>query len=125
MSFQLRRLTESELAEAEALHRAIAVDPRPAPFEASEVWGAFSGSLMLGFIAFRVGWIDRLAVRADQRGRGVGAALLMMAKESWPGLKVLVRESDAAAVRFYENRGFHADGAAGTGVVRYRWSEDD
>jgi ribosomal protein S18 acetylase RimI-like enzyme len=125
MSFQLRRLSEVERAEAEGLRRAVAVGSHEAPLEDAEVWGAFAGGLMLGFVAFRVGWIDQLHVRADRRRQGVGAALLTMAKESWPGLKVLVREDDAPSVRFYENRGFHLDGPLGQGALRYRWSEDD
>src|SRR4051812_14471497 len=110
MAFQLRRLRGDEHEEAEGLHRAVAIDPHESPFEDAELWGAFGGGGMLGFIAFRVGWIDQLWVHPDRRRIGVGSALLMVAKESWPALKVLAREGDAIAARFYENRGFQEDG---------------
>ena len=124
MSFRLRRLRGDEREAAEGLHRAAAIDPAEPPFEDAEVWGAFDGGLMLGFIAFRVGWIDQLYVHPDHRRIGVGSALLTVAKESWPGLKVLARSGDAVSARFWENRGFLED-RAGQGTVRYRWSEDD
>jgi GNAT superfamily N-acetyltransferase len=124
MSFSLRRLRGDEREEAEGLHRATAIDPSEPPFQDAELWGAFAGGTMFGFIAFRVGWIDQLWVHPDRQRIGVGSALLMVAKESWPGLKVLAREGDAISARFYENRGFHADAAA-QGTVRYRWCEDD
>lgn len=123
MSFQLRRLREDEVETAAHLHRATAVDRVEPPFEDAELWGAFAGGTLFGFIAFRPGWIDQLWVHPDRRRIGVGSALVMVAKESWPGLKVLARENDAVSARFWDARGFDEDGG-GKGLVRYRWEEE-
>ncbi|OYX31466.1 MAG: hypothetical protein B7Y99_10040 [Caulobacterales bacterium 32-69-10] len=123
MAFQLRRLRGDEMDVAAGLHRATALDPYEPPFEDAEVWGAFGAGGLFGFIAFRVGWVDQLYVHEDRRRIGVGSALLTIAKESWPALKVLAPANDPISARFWEGRGFEQD-AAGQGTVRYRWSED-
>lgn len=125
MSFQLRRLSGDERAEVLALHPV--PEPHAPDLAACEAWGAFQGGLMLGFVAFREGWIDRLYVRPERTRAGVGPALLTVAKESWPRLSVWTVQHRGVA-RFWEDRGFHAvEVAPGEGepLVRYRWAEED
>ncbi|MFZ5747004.1 MAG: GNAT family acetyltransferase [Pseudomonadota bacterium] len=70
---------------------------------------AVVGSIMAGFDGHR-GWVYYLAVAAEARRAGVGRAL-MAAAEAWlqargaPKVQLMVREDNAAALRFYEALG--------------------
>lgn len=97
-------------------------------FSACEVWGAFEGDALAGFIAFRDGWIDQLYVSPDQQGRGIGARLLCLAKTANVGLSLWTFQANAGARRFYEARGFEVvtltDGAGNEERepdALYRW----
>jgi GNAT superfamily N-acetyltransferase len=61
-------------------------------FAACQIWGYFEGTVLVGFIAFREGWIDQLYVLPSSQGQGVGAALLQVAQSRF----VLVKETDGA-----------------------------
>lgn len=74
-------------------------------FEHCEVWVA-EGSGLLGFCAFREGWIDHLYVESDQHGRGVGSALIAKAMATHSPLNLWVFQKNAQAIRFYEAKGF-------------------
>jgi GNAT superfamily N-acetyltransferase len=95
---------------------------------ASQVYGALEAGELIGFIAFREGWIDQLYVRPEAQGRGVGAALLAVATAAWPNLSLWTFERNTGARHFYERHGFIAveetDGSANEEKepdVRYYW----
>ena len=81
----------------------------------STLLGGFSGpslvaTVMAGFDGHR-GWLYYLAVEAEHRRRGLGSRMVEAA-ETWlrqlgaPKLQFMVREENAAALRFYERLGF-------------------
>jgi GNAT superfamily N-acetyltransferase len=71
-----------------------------------EVWGAFDSAVMIGIIAFRMGWIDQLYVLPAAQGRGVGTELLQVARNSFDRLQLWTFQRNVQARRFYEARGF-------------------
>ncbi|WP_257165716.1 GNAT family N-acetyltransferase [Bradyrhizobium sp. SRS-191] len=75
-------------------------------FRDCELWGAFSGDDLAGLIALRAGWIDQLYVGPGAQGRGVGSALLDVAKLGSDRLQLWTFQRNIAARRFYERRGF-------------------
>jgi putative acetyltransferase len=140
----VRRLSLAEMDQVAVIHRA-AFDERlpwlagrhtPARdrwffrervFAECAVWGAFEDEL-IGFIAFREGWVDQLYVLPGCQGRGAGQALLRIAMVKSPGLQLWAFQRNAAARRFYERLGFVAveqtDGSRNEERepdVRYRW----
>ena len=145
MVFVVRRLSRGEMAQAARVHRA-AFDERlpwlgglhtPAEdlayfrdqvFVKCEVWGAFDGADLIGFIAWREGWIDQLYVLPAAQRSGVGNALLAVATRAWSDLSLWTFQRNTGACRFYEARGFVpealTDGAGNEERepdVRYRW----
>lgn len=72
--------------------------------------GELRGTVMVGHDGHR-GWVYYLAVRPDQRGKGLGREL-MVAAEAWlldrgvPKLQLMVRADNAAVVAFYERLGY-------------------
>nr|WP_245432716.1 GNAT family N-acetyltransferase [Mesorhizobium loti] len=72
-----------------------------------EIWGAIDGEIV-GFIAFREGWVDQLYILPAYQKRGIGAALLEMAKAAWPKLQLWTFQKNMIARRFYEKHGFAA-----------------
>ncbi|WP_346772374.1 GNAT family N-acetyltransferase [Chelativorans sp. AA-79] len=96
-------------------------------FAECEVWGAI-GSGIVGFIAFREGWIDHLYILPKHRGKGAGDALLKSAKAASPSLQLWTFQKNAIARQFYEARGFRAiretdgdDNEEREPDVLYRW----
>lgn len=93
-----------------------------------ELWGAFDGAGMIGLLAFRDDWIDQLYILPSHQGRGVGTALLDIAKTTSRELMLRTFQANAAARRFYERHGFViAEETDGSGNeerepdVLYRW----
>ncbi len=144
MAIVLNRLTLDDMDQVARVHRA-AFDERlpwlaglhtPAEdrayfrgpvFADCEVWGALDEAL-IGFIAFREGWIDQLYVLPGEQGKGVGAALLGVAKAASASLLLWTFQKNARARRFYESHGFLAieetDGAGNEERepdLLYRW----
>jgi GNAT superfamily N-acetyltransferase len=76
-------------------------------YASCEVWGAVDGEI-IGFIAFREGWVDQLYVLPGHQKRGFGVALLDVAKAAWPVLQLWTFQKNMAARRFYEKHGFTA-----------------
>lgn len=71
-----------------------------------EVWVAETTTI-LGFIMLEDDWIEQLYVDPDWTGRGVGAALLEVAKRHRPeGLQLWAFQSNRRALRLYERHGF-------------------
>ncbi len=73
------------------------------------VWMAEAGGAVRGFLALDdARMITALYVAAGWRGRGVGCALLTMAKAQGGPLWLWTFEANRAAQAFYERAGFHA-----------------
>ncbi len=71
------------------------------------VWIAVEGAEVLGFLALRGSYVDRLYVRPDRQRRGVGKALLARALALSPqGLELHTHVKNAKARAFYEKHGF-------------------
>jgi len=68
---------------------------------------------MVGFIAGdhqdNAGWVATVGVLPEFRQRGIGRALIEAceAKLTLPRLRLCVRESNASAIRLYEELGYH------------------
>jgi putative acetyltransferase len=74
-------------------------------FTQCAVWGAGADDIV-GFIAFREGWVEQFYVLPGYQGQGVGQRLLDVAKAAWPSLLLWTFQRNAGARRFYERRGF-------------------
>src|SRR5438477_9397725 len=84
-------------------------------FKSSDVWGALDHSALIGFIAFREGWIDQLYVLPEAQRHGVGSALLEIERSRFPRLCLWTFQRNQGARAFYEAMGFvlvsEADGS--------------
>jgi ribosomal protein S18 acetylase RimI-like enzyme len=76
-------------------------------FAECEVW--IAGAID-GFIAFRPGWVDHLYVRPECQGQGIGTALVAVAMSGNAPLRLWVFQRNAAAIGFYQARGFREIG---------------
>lgn len=146
MTFRVDRLDVADAGEVARLHR-LSFDHRlpwlaglhtPTEDEAffrdrifasCGVWGARDGDALIGFVAFRDGWIDQLYLLPDRQGRGVGRALLRLAKAASPVLQLWTFQRNTGARRFYEANGFaivrETDGSGNEERepdVLYRWA---
>ncbi|HEX5327446.1 MAG TPA: GNAT family N-acetyltransferase [Acetobacteraceae bacterium] len=74
-------------------------------FPSCTVWIAEIDRI-IGFCAFRPGWVDHLYVAPDFHGRGIGSALLAKAMAVHSHLQLWVFTRNAPAIRFYIARGF-------------------
>ena len=123
LAFTLRLLSGDDAAAAARLHReAGALIPgydtalhtpeedlafhRDSVIPSGDVWGAFAGGRMLGFIALLPGWIDHLYVQPDLHRCGIGSALVRFAQVRQHELRLYTFQSNANARAFYENHGF-------------------
>jgi putative acetyltransferase len=75
-------------------------------FPVCEVFGAFDDSTLVGIIAFRHDWIDQLYVLPGLQRRGVGTALLDIARSTYSSLHAWTFQRNAVARTFYESRKF-------------------
>lgn len=140
-----RRLHANEAAVAADLHRrAGALIPgydtslhTPAEFVAlyrdrvfptGPVWGAFDGSLLVGFVALLPGWIDHFYVEPARHGEGIGSALVALAQREQDDLQLYTFQSNVRARALYERHGFAVaeltDGQRNEEQmpdIRYRW----
>jgi putative acetyltransferase len=92
------------------------------------VWGAAQGDALAGFVAFREGWIHQFYVLPNQQRRGLGSALLRVAKSASSSLSLWTFWRNMLARWFYEARGFvvikMTDGTDNEELepdVLYRW----
>jgi GNAT superfamily N-acetyltransferase len=99
-------------------------------FVQCEVWGAFDEEL-IGFTAFRPGWVDHLYVLPCRQGRGVGSMLLSLSQQASASLRLWTFQRNIGARRFYEKHGFVAiqetDGTRNMERepdVLYRWARN-
>ena len=98
-------------------------------FKTCTLWGAFDDNVMTGVIAFRDDWIEQLYVLPEAQGRGVGSALLDVAKRTSEQLQLWTFQRNAGARRFYQAHGFalveQTDGAGNEEKepdARYLWT---
>ena len=119
----LRQLELADMPEAARVHRA-AFDHalpwltglhtpqedldfyRSRVYATCTVWGALDGTTTIGIIAFRADWIDQLYILPHAQGRGIGTALLDVARGAFPRLHAWTFQRNAPARRFYERRSF-------------------
>ena len=145
MTEPFRRLELSEMDSAAVVHRT-AFDEclpwlaglhsadedrlhfRERVYAACTVWGALESGDLLGIIAFRKEWIDHLYVLPRAQNRGIGSALLKIAKSRFSDLSLWTFQRNERARRFYEIHGFIVVGQTdGSGNeerepdVLYRW----
>ncbi len=74
-------------------------------FTRCEVWGAID-VVIVGFIAFRQGWIDQLYVLPGWQRHWYGRALLQTAQAVSTSLQLWTFQRNGPARRFYETNGF-------------------
>ena len=96
-----------------------------------QVWGAVDEAL-IGFIAFRDGWVDQLHVLPHHQRQGAGRALLQVAKAASASLMLWTFQRNTPARRFYEKQGFlsvkETDGSGNEEHepdVLYRWQQTE
>jgi GNAT superfamily N-acetyltransferase len=95
----------------------------------TDTWVAEAAGRLVAFMSLRGESVEQLYVRQPWTGRGIGSALLALAKERRPqGLELWTFQVNAGARRFYERHGFivaeMTDGAANQERqpdVRYAW----
>lgn len=84
--------------EVLAFHTALDLSQR-------DLWVAETEQVV-GYVELKADWLDDLYVRPDHQGRGIGGALLDLAKSLRPdGFCLWVFEANQAARRFYQRHG--------------------
>ena len=76
---------------------------------ACELWVAEGQGAVLGYIAFKPGWIEQLYVAPEHQGAGVGPALLSKALEDLTERRLWTFQKNTRARGFYERRGFRLE----------------
>lgn len=75
----------------------------------ADLWVAEEDGELLGYLARKGSYIDRLYVRPSAQRKGVGSALLRTARELSPGgLELHTHQQNGKARCFYEKHGFEA-----------------
>jgi GNAT superfamily N-acetyltransferase len=99
------------------------------PVEVERGWQVYVARVegrVVGFAALQDDWVMQLFVAPDAQGRGVGKALLDLAKARCPRGFRLDTAAESRAVRFYEREGLTRGGVEthprlGHAIVRYDW----
>ena len=122
MTLTIRRLTPTDASDIARVHRASFDDRLPwlsgihTPDEdlayfrdtvcaTCVLWGGFEGQRLIGFIAYRDGWIDHLFVAPEHQGMGLGTRLLDQAQYTQPRLRLWTFQRNEGARNFYERNG--------------------
>ena len=61
---------------------------------------------VVGFCAFKDGWIDHLYILPEYQGKGIGKSLLNRAKDGNSKLELWTFQRNTDAIKFYEKNGF-------------------
>ncbi len=73
------------------------------------LWVVSEGADLLGYLAIRGSYLDRMYVLPSAQGKGVGSALLIKAKALSPrGLELHTHQKNERARGFYQKHGFRA-----------------
>jgi chorismate mutase/GNAT superfamily N-acetyltransferase len=102
------------------------------PSRGQEIWVATRDDVVLGFVSLRGSWIPLLFVHPERPARGVGAALMDLAKGLRPhGFGLRVHADNARARDFYRRQGLveleSTDGSSyddGAADVQMAWLGD-
>ncbi|HET6275294.1 MAG TPA: GNAT family N-acetyltransferase [Candidatus Cybelea sp.] len=78
----------------------------PAVLRECNVLVAERDGAIVGYCAFRTGWLEHLYVHAAHQRQGIGAALLDRALRATGSCKLWVFQRNRDAIRFYERQGF-------------------
>ncbi len=122
MTLSIRRLTPADASDIARVHRASFDDRLPwlsgihTPDEdlayfrdtvcaTCVLWGGFEGHRLIGFIAFRDGFIDHLYVLPNHQMLGLGTRLLDQAKAAQSRLRLWTFQRNEGARNFYERNG--------------------
>jgi GNAT superfamily N-acetyltransferase len=97
-----------------------------------EIWVAEVDGRVVGFAALTDEWLGHLYIAPAAQRRGLGTALLDVAKQARPdGLKLYVFQANTGARRFYERHGFTVrtftdgqDNEENEPDVVYTWTSD-
>ncbi|ARS49447.1 N-acetyltransferase GCN5 [Ectopseudomonas mendocina DLHK] len=92
---------------------------QPELFLVGEIDGQLVASAMAGYEGHR-GWVNYLAVCPEQRQRGLARQLIAHIEEQLlamgcPKLSLQVRDSNTAALAFYERLGYKVDASVSLG----------
>jgi len=75
-------------------------------FPECQVWVYEDKQDLVGFCAFKEGWVDHLYLLPTHVGNTLGESLLNKAKENHPFLQLWVFQRNTRAISFYERNGF-------------------
>jgi putative acetyltransferase len=75
-------------------------------FENCAVIVAESHDVVVGYCAYRSGWIDHLYIHPEYQHRGIGSALLKQAMHTGSTLRLWTFQKNVPARAFYERYGF-------------------
>ncbi|MCU1403817.1 MAG: GCN5-related N-acetyltransferase [Glaciihabitans sp.] len=92
---------------------------QPELFLVGESDGVIVAAAMVGYDGHR-GWVNYLAVTPDERGHGLGRALMVRAEElltalGCPKINLQVRAGNDAVIAFYHSLGYAEDGSVSMG----------
>lgn len=74
-----------------------------------ELWGAFDGEALRGFVALLPGWVDHLYIDPVLHRHGIGSQLLRLAQQKQSELRLYTFQSNVKARAFYERHGFEIE----------------
>jgi len=101
-------------------------------FSSTEIRVVELSDVIVGFIAFRPGWIDHLYVHPSRQRHGLGSRLLAQAQAASDSLHLWTFQCNEGARRFYEKHGFRierqTDGAGNEEKqpdILYAWRRGD
>ena len=75
-------------------------------FRDCDVWVADEQQLVVGFCAFKQGWVEHLYLLHGYTGRGIGRKLIAKAQDHFDHLQLWVFQANVDAIAFYERNGF-------------------